>query len=62
MSDSEIQSWLSEQATSGRPALMLSRGHLATGPVLLVRAVEASAATAASEQLADLMMDMRLLG
>ena len=63
MSDSEIQSWISEQATNGRPALTLSRGNLSNGQVLFVRlALGVSSATAANEQLVDLMMDMRLLG
>jgi hypothetical protein len=63
LSESEIQAWISKQATSRQPALILTSRHLADGPVLLLRvAPGAGAATAANEQLADLMMDMRLLG
>lgn len=63
MSDSEIQAWISKEATSRQPALLLSRRHLSDGPALLLRvAPGAGSATAANEQLADLMMDMRLLG
>jgi hypothetical protein len=63
MSESEIRAWISKQATSRQPALTLTRRHLADGPVLLLHvAPGAGSATAANEQLADLMMDMRLLG
>jgi hypothetical protein len=63
MSDFEIQSWISQQATSRRPALTVRRRHPSDGPFHIVRvALAAGSATAAKEQLADLMMDMRLLG
>ncbi len=63
MSDSEIEAWISKQATSRQPALILTRRHLADGPALLLRvAPGAGSTTTANEQLADLMMDMRLLG
>ncbi len=63
MSDSEIQAWISKEATSRQPSLVLTRRQLSDGSGLLLRvAPGARSGTAANEQLADLMMDMRLLG
>ncbi len=63
LSEIEIQAWINKQATSRQPALILTSRHLGDGPVLILRvAPGSSSATAANEQLADLMMDMRLLG
>ena len=63
LSENEIQAWISRQAASRQPALVVTSRHLADGPVLLLRVAPGlGSATAANEQLADLMMDMRLLG
>jgi len=63
LSETEVQNWISKQASGRQPELILSRRHLADGPVLLLRvALGTGSSTAADEQLADLVMDMRLLG
>jgi hypothetical protein len=63
MSDSDLQAWISQQATGHEPAPVLSRRHPSDGPALLLRvALGAASAGGADERLADLMMDMRLLG
>jgi hypothetical protein len=54
LSESEMRSWVMERAQTRRPMVALD----GSGPVLRVDI----AAEAADDQLADLMLDMRLLG
>jgi hypothetical protein len=59
MSRSEMRAWVSERARNGQPAVTLSAADEAE---LLRVEVRDDSIEAATEQLADLMLDMRLLG
>jgi hypothetical protein len=63
MSEAEVQAWISKEARDRQPELIVSHRHLSDGPVLLLRVASGPrSVTTGDEQLADLMMDMRLLG
>lgn len=62
MTESEMRSWITAQAQSYKPALVLS-GEDGMGAGLLLHIdVPADPTASAPEQLIDLMTDMRLLG
>jgi hypothetical protein len=63
MSKSEMRAWVSERARVGQPAVALGAASGAESDPLVLRVeVREDRMEAAEEQLADLMMDMRLLG
>jgi hypothetical protein len=61
MSDAEMRAWIAERAHSSEPALMLAGPESASAELLCVE-LPTSSIEAARAQLAELMMDMRLLG
>jgi len=63
MAASELRAWISERAQSGNPMLMLDGSQSGRDEAQILRVhVQADCVQAADEQLADLMLDMRLLG
>ena len=63
MSDAEMRAWIAERTRAGRSTLTIGEagGRDPDGLVLRVD-LRADSVEAADEQLADLMLDMRLLG
>ena len=61
MSDAEMRAWIAERARSDEPAIALDGPERGTAQLLHVE-LPARSTEAAEAQLADLMMDMRLLG
>jgi hypothetical protein len=63
MSSSEMRAWVIDRALVRQRALVLSVPDASWGQGLRLRLkIDDSAITTAEEELADLMMDMRLLG
>jgi hypothetical protein len=63
MSESEMRAWIAERARAHQPRLALGAQHGSDNEHRLLRVkVPAHGDGAADEQLAELMMDMRLLG
>lgn len=62
MSEAELRSWVDQRVGAGRPALALGRdGGLDTRELLWVTAATDGVSTT-EDQIADLILDMRLLG
>jgi hypothetical protein len=63
MTELEMRSWITKRSAAGGPALALRGRDGPEDQTRLLRAeLQAESIGAAEEQLADLMMDMRLLG
>ena len=63
MTELEMRSWITKRAAGGQPALALRGRDGSSNQARLLRAeLHAESIESADEQLADLIMDMRLLG
>ncbi|HET6867251.1 MAG TPA: hypothetical protein VFH80_15125 [Solirubrobacteraceae bacterium] len=62
MGESEMRAWVSERARVARLAVSLGPADGAESSPLMLRVEFQHDGAAAEDQLADLMMDMRLLG
>jgi hypothetical protein len=60
--DSELRSWIDERDRTGRPALALGRAVGGRTSELLWVTAASDAMATAEDQVADLILDMRLLG
>jgi hypothetical protein len=63
MTELEMRSWITKRSAASQPVLALRRRDGPAHQARLLRAeLQAESVEAAEEQLAELMMDMRLLG
>jgi hypothetical protein len=62
LSESDMRDWIDQRARAGRPALTLGRTAGTTRHHLLWVRPSSDSSSAAGDQVADLILDMRLLG